>query len=423
MGESPEARVLSRAVVALYIAAIALLPWTWFPPFPWLHEHAQWGDVVFAAASALWAAERWRRGHLPRPRPAHIAVALYLLFALLSFLLTNPHQAAGAWKLLGIAELCALAFMTSDIAARPTAERAIARAVAATSLVTAAAAVAGLLLFYAGVETRLVGTYGDLEPSQWYARAQAGFFHPNLLASFAIFASAIISRPTSGLPARVRRAALAALWLTVFLTFSRGILAFLLAAAIRSPRAGRSRAIVCAMAAVTLAVMLTLSIWNLKINPAAPLDVQFDSQPSSRREAATSSLKTLTAHPLTGSGPGARPGSYRGGPFDAHSTPINIAATYGLPALIAFTSLVIMLWRGRKRPTDLALWGGFAGLLLDGLAQDVEDFRHVWVMFGLAAAHSSDGRYVRPPDDLESDERRRGDRDGGHRDEEELRRR
>ena len=382
--QSLAARALSRAVVALYLTTLALLPWTWFPPFPWLHDHAQWSDVVFAAAAALWAIEQWRLGRVPRLRPAHAALALYLLFAVLSFLLTNPYQAASAWKLLGIAELCALAFITSEIAARQSAERAIARTVAVTSLVTAAAAVAGLLLFYAGVETRLTGSYGDLEPSSWYARAQAGFFHPNLLASFSIFASALIARRTSGLPASLRRTALAALWLTVFLTFSRGILGFLLAAALRSPRINRRSALACTFSALLLAVMATLSIWNLKINPASPFEIQFDNQLSSRRQAATSSIETLTAHPLTGSGPGTHPGSYRGGPFDAHSTPINIAATLGLPSLIAFTSLIVILWRRRKRPTDFALWGGLAGLILDGLAQDTEDFRHLWVMFGVA---------------------------------------
>ncbi|HET8677935.1 MAG TPA: hypothetical protein VFO63_19195, partial [Blastocatellia bacterium] len=133
MRESVAARALSRAVITLYIVGLALLPWTWFPPFPWLHEHAQWSDVLFAAAAALWAVEQWRLRRIPRLRPAIAASALYNLFALLSFLLTNPDQAASAWKLLGIAELCALAFITSDIAARPCAEQAIAWAVAATS--------------------------------------------------------------------------------------------------------------------------------------------------------------------------------------------------------------------------------------------------------------------------------------------------
>jgi hypothetical protein len=392
---------LSRAVVTLYLASVALLPWTWFPPFPWLHEHAQWSDVVFAAAAAAWVVEQWRLRRFPRPRPAHAAIALYLLFAFLSFLLKTPGQPASAWKLIGIAELCALAFITSDIAARRDAGRAIARTVAAASLITAAAAVAGLVLFYAGVETRLTGSYGDLESSAWYARAQAGFFHPNLLASFSIFASAIIARRASDLSPRLRHATLAALWLTVLLTFSRGILGFALAAAIRSPRLRRSRGLVYTLAAASLAVMISLTVWNVKVNPANPFDIQFDARPSSRRQAATSSLETLKAHPLTGSGPGTHPGSYRDAPFDAHSTPLNIAATLGLPALAGFTCLIVLLWRGRKRPTDFALWGGFAGLILDGLAQDTEDFRHLWVMFGVAAANSIDKR---PEEEEQADE-------------------
>jgi hypothetical protein len=69
---------------------------------------------------------------------------------------------------------------------------------------------------------------------------------------------------------------------------------------------------------------------------------------------------------------------------------LNIAATLGLPALVAFSCFLLMLWRCRARPTDLVIWSGLAGLLLDGLAQDVESFRHLWVMIGLAEARSID---------------------------------
>ena len=114
--------------------------------------------------------------------------------------------------------------------------------------------------------------------------------------------------------------------------------------------------------------------------------VRFESTPSSRYQAASSSLDTLKAHPILGSGLGTSPGHYHGTSFDSHCTPINIAATLGLPALVAFSAMLTLLWRIRKRPTDVALWSGFAGLALDALAQDVEDFRHVWVLFGLAAS-------------------------------------
>ena len=100
-------------------------------------------------------------------------------------------------------------------------------------------------------------------------------------------------------------------------------------------------------------------------------------------QAASTAIAALVRHPLFGTGLGTSPGQYRGVPFDAHCTPVNIAATLGLPALIAFSFIIASLWRRRTRPTDLAAWGGMAGLALDGLAQDVEDFRHVWVMIGL----------------------------------------
>jgi small-conductance mechanosensitive channel len=75
-----------------------------------------------------------------------------------------------------------------------------------------------------------------------------------------------------------------------------------------------------------------------------------------------------------------------GQPFRAHLTPLNVAATLGLPALVALSVFVALLWRERRRPTDVAIWSGLAGLALDALAQDVEHFRHVWILLGLAAA-------------------------------------
>lgn len=63
-----------------------------------------------------------------------------------------------------------------------------------------------------------------------------------------------------------------------------------------------------------------------------------------------------------------------------------MAGTLGLPALMAFVYLCTRLWRQRGRPTDRATWSGLAGLGLDALAQDIEDFRHLWVMIGLTDA-------------------------------------
>jgi hypothetical protein len=62
----------------------------------------------------------------------------------------------------------------------------------------------------------------------------------------------------------------------------------------------------------------------------------------------------------------------------------------GLPALAALAFLVVVLWSERRRPTSIETWSGLLALAIDGLAQDIEHFRHVWVMLGLADAERKD---------------------------------
>lgn len=375
--------IIKKLTLRFYLKTLALLPWSWFPPFPWLHAHAQWSDVVFAVTAFLWLVERWRSGERPVLRLPHTAMAFYVGFAAIS-LTASADKATGAMKLLGIAELCMLAVITADMAGRPKVLSLIVRVIAATSLVAALASVVGLILFYAHISTPLIGTYGDLMASSGYARVQAGTYQPNMLANFCIFAAAVIANENADLPRWFRRLTMGALWITVTLTFSRGIFGFVLAAAIRGSITGRRRVLTSALAVIFAALMTTLALWNLTINPVRPLDADIDViEPSSRRQAIATSWKTLITRPLTGSGIGTLPGSYRAMPFDAHMTPLNIAATMGLPALAAFVALIISLWRGRSRPTDVAVWSGLAGMGLDAMAQDIEDFRHLWVLFGL----------------------------------------
>jgi hypothetical protein len=270
---------------------------------------------------------------------------------------------------------------------RPGIWRAMVRTLALTSLIVALAGIAGLILFYAHVPTRLVGTYGDLQASSSYARVEAGFYQPNLLASYCIFALAVVWHGQSELPRWLRRMTTSALWMLALMTFSRGILALGFVAVIRRATNRRRRIFAAAYGLGCMAVLVFLMVCNLSLNVSRPLAAHLDrTAPSSRYQSVGSSLATLAANPLTGVGPGALPAKAGGVPFDAHLTPLNIAATLGLPALIAIVTLSTILTRRRQRPTQLALWGGLAALMLDGLAQDVEDFRHVWVMLGLAMA-------------------------------------
>jgi len=381
--------VLDRLARSLYLATLALLPWAALVPFPWLHENARWTDVLFALATLLWAAGLLREGRLPRFRAVHAGLALYLGWALVSLAAAYPRPAAGHAKLLGLAMLAALFVVTSDMMGRPGMPSAVGRTLAATSVLTAIAALVGVALSAFGKITPLVGTCGDLLPGP-LSRAQAGFPHPNLLASYCIFAFGAIEREDAGLSRTWRWVVRAALALTVLLTTSRAILGFALAAAIRWATTPDRRRFAAALAVLLVVAMVSLTVVNVTFSPLRPWDVRVLPGPSPRLEAATTSFETLVAHPLVGTGPGTSPGRRDQMPFDAHLTPLNVAATLGLPALLGLAFAVFALWRSRSRPTDLATWGMLAGLGLDGLGQDVEDFRHVWVALGLADAGRRD---------------------------------
>src|SRR6266571_5190697 len=374
-----------RAAGLLYLAALALLPWATRPRFPWLHAHAQWSDAVFAAAALLWGMDRLQRRPLFEPRLVHLGLAVYLGAAALSLLLAAPRAETGPAKLLGMAMLVALTLVTADLAQRPGMAALIARTVAVTALLVAVAAVAGVALARLGIRTVLVGTYGDLAPGA-YARAQAGFIHPNLLASFCIFAAGVVGREDAALPRGLRRLALGALFVAVLLTFSRAILGFGLATLIRRASTPGRRRLAAAYAVASLGVVVGLSAVHLSLDPARPLDARLLDDASPRAQAFVTAWAALRAHPWLGTGPGTSPALKDGLPFDAHCTPLNVAATLGLPALAGFALIPFALWRARGRPTDRATWGMLAGLALDGLAQDVEDFRHLWIAFGLADA-------------------------------------
>jgi hypothetical protein len=383
---------LNRLTLVLYLATLALLPWSWFPPFPWLHEHAQWSDVLFAATVLAWAAECRRSRRWPSVRPAHVAAAGYLLAASLSLLFATGDRATGAWKLLGMSELVLLAVITTDIAGWPGSPPVIARVVAITSLLTAVAGIVGLLLFYSGSVTPLIGPYGDLAPSRWYARVQAGLYHPNLLGSYCIFAAAVVAQRDAGLPRHWRRVTLGALWLTVLLTFGRAILGFVLAAAVRRADTPARRAVAGACAVAGVGILIALTLWDLRLDPTRPFQARITAAMTPRYATLTSSLASIAVRPLWGTGPGSSPGRLVGFPMDAHVTLVNIAGTLGLPALIAFITMLVLLWRGQGRSRDRTIWGGLAGMALDSLAGDIEDYRHLWVLLGLAAAHAPSPR-------------------------------
>ena len=100
-----------------------------------------------------------------------------------------------------MAELAVLATITADFAADASRRRAIARVIVASAAATVVLGALALILFYAGVHSGLIGAYGEqFTPSHVYARVQAGFEAPPLLASFCIFASGVVASDDAALP-------------------------------------------------------------------------------------------------------------------------------------------------------------------------------------------------------------------------------
>jgi hypothetical protein len=371
---------MGRVERGLVLGALALLPWSVLPPAPWLHPRAQWSDVLLGLAVALRLSLLARQGFpLPRPRPVHAAYVGYVAWAGLSWW-TNG-AGAGAAKLLGIASLVALALLTAEVTRTRQGARAAAVALSLGAFSAALAALLGAALFVTGRDSFLLGGYGDLVPGA-YPRVQAGLTHPNLLASYAIAAAAVAASPSSGLSDRWSRGLRLLLGLAVAFTFSRAalgyVLAWLIAAADTRPR----RFLAAAGGALGLAAIVALSYGNLALDPARPGQTHWLDTPSSRSQTATSAWRTFLENPWLGIGPGRTAAVKDGFPYEAHLTPLNVAATLGGPALLCFAAIPLCLWRSRSRPLDRGLWGGMAGLGLDALAQDIEDFRHLWVLFG-----------------------------------------
>ena len=383
--------VLARPAFALYLLALATLGFKWLSPLSSFQENAGWTDVFVAVAALAWLAERAVARSFPRPRLFHLALALWLAAALLSLAFADA-KGTGGRNFLLLCELAALAVLTSEYASERDGLRAIVVVIAAVSLVTAALAALGLALFYLGENTSLIGVYGEqFIRSDYYARVAAGLSTPPLLASFCIFASAVVAREDSPLSPGLTAIVQIALSAVVLFTFSRGAIAFFMAMGIRiAYRRLDARAamrVTLALVAASVAVLAVLTVGRLHLDPTRPWTITYEvPDPGNRREAFDTGLDTLADHPLTGKGPGTFVSVNRGLPFRAHFTPLNVAATMGVPALAALVFLVVVLWRERRRPTPIATWTGLLALFVDGLAQDIEHFRHVWVMIGLADA-------------------------------------
>jgi O-antigen ligase len=244
--------------------------------------------------------------------------------------------------------------------------------------VVAVAALVVSSLSGAGIDTRWTAGGGELG---WRFRAKGPAGSTGLLAELCLvpFVVAVAER---------RRKLAALFGAVIALSVTRTILAALVALLVlERPRAWKPLVALLGLAALA-------SIY---------VDIHQLGTPGIRWRIAASAASTALHHPILGVGPNAPPAwaAWPGprdpvGPWDAHSTVLDLAATLGLPALLAFAALVIVALAGvAEDPLTAALQVALWATVFDAVTIDVEDFRHVWLLLGLVTAGTRALR--RPP--------------------------
>lgn len=133
-----EARI-DRVPFALFLAALALLPWSRVPAFPWIHAHAQWSDAFVVLALLLMVVGGgWRSFRAEWPVAA--AVAVYALAQQLSALLSHS-PLVDSRKPVGVLLPGACALLARATSMAPGGVSAMARVVVVASVSSAFAAV------------------------------------------------------------------------------------------------------------------------------------------------------------------------------------------------------------------------------------------------------------------------------------------
>jgi hypothetical protein len=376
----------------LVIAAFALIAFAAtmgfdLPSVP-MPGHAAWADG-FAALAVLATALAWLRGELGHRMPSASSIAALGYVAWVGVCTAQTNTLDARWKLVGIVELVALFVSVTRLVS-------VAGDALRDRLVTAwiwGVAVLGAIGLVIGVCAQLGMSIlplhlgdGDLG---WRFRP-AGLQRVGLLAQLCVVPLCVLFVDGTQLLSKHRRWVRALLTVVLVATCTRTLLA--MALALGWHRCKRAWMRIALIAALLLAALT-----------AARIDPQGRGRVGLRWRIAESAWSTFRTHPLTGVGPVGNVAMVSGASlgdvpraWDAHDTPLDVAARYGLPgfALLVATALLAWRQRGRLQPMDHALALAAIATAFDSLSVELADSRHVWLLMGLLAA----GRRRPPPD-------------------------
>lgn len=375
---------LGRVWVALLLMGAGLLPLQIVPPMPL--PGMQLSDLFFALAFGCFLLSR------PRWPPAALTVPL-ALFALGAVVSTA--FGGSPVKLLGHLELAALALMAAALA--QSSARALRLALVVGACLGALTVMAGVALFYAGIETMLLNHHGVLAGDS-YPRGRGTMIRAQMMASVVLTGLMLLWFEPGLIGSRVWRIAACALILAAaFFAFSRTLPAalLLLAGALLWQRRGPRWAwAALALTALVYLALLWVSIrYQIVLNPLRPWEVEVIDPdwatvtiPDGIRYSFwRDAVATIAQRPILGVGPGTGvpPG------WTAHNTWLNVWGTLGIVPLIAFAWLAAAGLAGAWRAGQAGVAAVLGLLLFESLYTDIEDMRHYWLVLGLGFCTAS----------------------------------
>lgn len=404
----------------LYLLFVASLP------FPTLFESRVFGvnvllpDVLFLFAAAATITALIARRERPRLSAFHICLAAYGIAVALSTI-TSANPAQSSVKLVGKFYLIGIAALTFELISSGLSLKRVASAWLTGAALAVGLSLIGIVLFYFGVTdpSRNIVVhpiFGSLPPGN-YPRIEGFFAYPAMFCNFLGVSWMLLLMLAFSGWIRLKYAIVLAGALLVVNAFtltpglggiflSTGYFAY---SRLKGDRLLAGSLALGAGTAVAAAFLFAASFTLFSYGPDGTRVPLSDGELtlSHRARAWTTSLQTFLEDPIVGRGVGmpiARsefvdPSGNRQLLTDAHNTYLSLLGETGLLGFAAFVGVVLFATLGvfqwktddpGARVVKLALLLALAdGFFYQSLTGSYEDTRHLWVLFGIAAAYSA----------------------------------
>ncbi len=399
----------------LYLLFVVTLPFASLPELAGYTGNVQIADVVLLVTGVVWFVLWLARKRSIVWSPAYIFLAAYAVAVTLSAIFSiRPEQSAV--KLIGKFYLIAIVFVTINIITSFDILKKVLIAWLVGSGLIILLSLAGIAAYYLGFTDPnqnpvLHPIFGSLPPGR-YPRIEGFFNYPSLLCNYLSVTAAFLVLAVSlgWLSKRLAVAFGICLLVVDVFTLTPGLGGIFLAAGL-SIWTNAERVIVRRLAVSAGILVAALAFFAASVTlfshtadgSSVPIATGEISR-SHRAEAWRTSFQSFLQNPILGRGidvPVADsrftdPSGNRQLLTDAHNTYLSVLAETGIVGFFAFAAFVIYLFTGliRIRQYDsvtafvstILLIAFIDACLYQGLTGSYEDTRHLWALFGMAAA-------------------------------------